>query len=408
MNVPRRLIFAVALALAPMAALAQNPNAANPAGTHAPTPPSPTGAAVDVAPVNRESPAELATTPKPTRAPTNSLAPPAPPEATGLGSKSPALPPPNARVGAPPRLGPHDIVAQPTPGEWRLQPALSPIARQGRFMNDKVLEPVLAAVCVFVFALIAYAMFAFRRREGRPPSKLSHNTTIEIVWTVVPVLILLGIAVPSLQLLADQYDPPKADLTIKATGHQWYWEYSYPDNGGFSYDSVMLNEAETKKAGTPRLLDVDNRLVVPVGATVKVLTTAADVIHAFAVPSLWVQMDAVPGRINETWFKAEKAGLYFGQCFQLCGIHHGFMPIAIEVVPRARFLAWVAAKQADNGITPSVTAPARSAAVLHAAAVRADVLSGPAPIALSRPLEPVPMPGGGSMTPHGGGTAIGK
>lgn len=405
MNGFRRLVLAAALALAPAIALAQTPAITGnraPVGTHAPTPPSATGAAIDVAPVNRAAPAELATTPRPTIAAPNSLAPPAPPEATGLGSKSPSLPKPKAPAGGPPRLGPSDIVAQPSPREWHLQPALSPIAREGHFMNDKVLEPVLLAVTVFVFALIGYAMIAFRRREGRVPSKLSHNTTIEIVWTVVPVLILLGIAVPSFQLLANQYDPPKADLTIKATGHQWYWEYTYPDSGGFSYDSVMLNEAESAKAGTPRLLDVDNRLVVPVGATVKVLTTAADVIHAFAVPSLWVQMDAVPGRINETWFKAEKPGLYFGQCFQLCGTKHGFMPISIEVVPRPHFLAWVAAKQAENGITPKASSEPRQAVPAPVA------VSSPAPIAPSRPVAPASTSGTGTNVPRGGGATTGN
>ncbi len=322
MNGFNRLLLAAILALSPAAAFAQ--------------------AATAPADAANLAPAATAATPVTTAA---KIAPPAAPVAAAV---KPAV----SAVAAPPRLTPADIVAQPTPGDWRLQNPLSPIGHEGAFMNDKVLEPVLAAVCVFVFGLIGYAMIAFRRREGRLPSKLSHNTTIEVIWTVVPVLILLGIAVPSFQLLANQYDPPKPDLTIKATGHQWYWEYTYPDQGGFSYDSVMLTEAETAKAGTPRLLDVDNRLVVPVGATVKVLTTAADVIHAFAVPSLWVQMDAVPGRINETWFKAEKPGLYFGQCFQLCGTRHGFMPIAIEVVPRARFDAWIAAKQADNGLKP--------------------------------------------------------
>ncbi len=404
MNWSKRIGVAAVLALAPLAVIAQTPTVTgNAVGTHAPTPPSATGAAIDVAPVNRASPAELATTPKPERAAPDSLAPPAPPEATGLGSKSPSLPKATAPAGGPPRLGPQDIVAQPIAHGWRLQPSLSPIAHEGRFMNDRVLEPILTAVTIFVLALIGYVMFAFRRREGRLPSKLSHNTTIEIIWTVAPVLILLGIAVPSFQLLANQYDPPKPDLTIKATGHQWYWEYSYPDNGGFSYDSVMLNEAETKKAGTPRLLDVDNRLVVPVGSTIKVLTTGADVIHAFAVPSLWVQMDAVPGRINETWFKAEKAGLYFGQCFQLCGTKHGFMPIAIEVVPRAHFLAWVAAKQAENGITPTASqAPARPVETV------ASAPSSPAPIAPSRPLEPASSPGGGSNAPRGGSATTGK
>ena len=364
MNWTKRIAMAALLAFAPGAAMAQGgamTSAGQPSTAAVSAVPK---AAPDVAPVNRQAPAEKATTPKPALAPTESLAPPAPAEATGLGSNSPALPKARAPEGGPARLSAADIVAQPKPNEWRLQPSLSPIAREGAFMNDKVLEPVMTAVCVFVFALIGYVLFAFRRREGKLPSKLSHNTTIEIVWTVVPVLILLGIAIPSFTLLANQYDPPRADVTIKATGHQWYWEYSYPDAGGFSYDSVMLSEAESAKAGTPRLLDVDNRLVVPVGKTVKVLTTAADVIHAFAVPSLWVQMDAVPGRINETWFKAEKPGLYFGQCFQLCGTKHGFMPIAIEVVSQAHYDAWIAAKQAENGITPKASSePALVAAL---------------------------------------------
>jgi len=195
-------------------------------------------------------------------------------------------------------------------------------------------------------------------------------------------LILLVIAVPSFRLLANQYSPPKADITIKATGHQWYWEYEYPDQGGFTYDSVMLTEAETAKRGTPRLLDVDNRLVVPVGATVKILTTAADVIHSFAMPAFYVKMDAVPGRINETWFKVDKPGVYFGQCSELCGSRHAYMPIAVEVLPRDKFDAWVAAKQKENGIEPPAVAaaeaptaapasmPAEAAAPVAAPAVR--------------------------------------
>jgi cytochrome c oxidase subunit 2 len=184
-------------------------------------------------------------------------------------------------------------------------------------------------------------------------SKTSHNTTIEVVWTVVPVLLLAFIAVPSFRLLANQYDPPKADLTIKAIGHQWYWEYEYPDQGGFSFDAVMLTDAEAAERGSPKLLDTDNRIVVPVGATVKVLTTASDVMHSFAIPSFWVKMDAVPGRVNETWFKVDRPGVYFGQCSELCGTKHGFMPIAVEVVAKDKFDAWVAAKQAENGIEPA-------------------------------------------------------
>jgi cytochrome c oxidase subunit II len=192
------------------------------------------------------------------------------------------------------------------------------------------------------------------------------------VWTVVPALILLFVAVPSFRLLANQYDPPKADLTIKAIGHQWYWEYEYPDQGGFTFDSVMLTNEEAAARGTPKLLDVDNRVVVPVGATVKILTTAADVIHAFAIPAFYVKMDAVPGRINETWFKTDRPGVYFGQCSELCGTKHAYMPIAIEVLPKAQFDAWVAAKQKENGIepapAPAAAAPATEAPVAAAAA----------------------------------------
>jgi cytochrome c oxidase subunit 2 len=175
---------------------------------------------------------------------------------------------------------------------------------------------------------------------------------------VVPVILLAVIAVPSFRLLANQYDPPKADLTIKAIGHQWYWEYEYPDQGGFSFDAVMLTDEESERRGSPKLLDTDNRVVVPVGATVKVLTTASDVMHSFAIPSFWVKMDAVPGRINETWFKVEREGVYFGQCSELCGTKHAFMPIAIEVVSQEAFDAWVRAKQEENGIEPEAPAVA--------------------------------------------------
>lgn len=359
-----------------------------------------------------QSPASVATTPQSARPVTNSSAPFAPPPGAPGGSNSPLLGKAKAVPGGPARMIPDPKVGMPQPGEWRLQPVATPIGREGKFMNDKVLEPVLTGVCIIVFALIGYCLFAFRARPGREPSKLSHNTTIEIIWTVAPVLILLGIAVPSFQLLANQYNPPKADLTIKATGHQWYWEYSYPDNGGFSYDSVMLSEKESKANGNPRLLDVDNRLVVPVGATVKVLTTAADVIHAFAVPSLWVQMDAVPGRINETWFKVDKPGVYYGQCFQICGVRHGFMPIAIEVRPRAEFNAWIAAKQKENGIVPPAS---KGSAVAEANAAPVGATASTKPAALSptdaptgadktpvRPVGKTATPGKGSVNNEGG------
>jgi cytochrome c oxidase subunit 2 len=256
-------------------------------------------------------------------------------------------------------------------GGWDLQLPATDIAVEAHNMVNWVLNPVMAGVAIFVMILLAWTIFRYRAAANPVPSKTSHNTTIEVVWTVVPALILLVIAVPSFRLLANQYDPPKADLTIKAIGHQWYWEYEYPDHGGFTFDSVMLTNEEAAKRGTPKLLDVDNRVVVPAGATVKILTTAADVIHSFAIPAFYVKMDAVPGRINETWFKVDRPGVYFGQCSELCGSKHAYMPIAIEVLPKAQFDAWVAAKQKENGIEPPAAAPPAATAEAAPAAAAA-------------------------------------
>lgn len=269
-------------------------------------------------------------------------------------------------------------VGQPD-GGWSLQAPVTPIAVEAHGMTTGVLDPLMIGISVFVLVLLGIVIFRFRASRNPVASRTSHNTLIEVIWTVVPVLILVWIAVPSFRLLANQYSPPKADLTIKATGHQWYWEYEYPDQGGFSFDSIMATKEEAAKAKSPYLLDVDNRLVVPVGATVKILTTSADVIHAFMIPSFWVQMDAVPGRINETWFKVTKPGVYFGQCFQLCGTRHAFMPIAVEVVSRERFDAWVAAKQKENGINPvSATTPAPTSTNADNAAAEAATTPTPA------------------------------
>jgi cytochrome c oxidase subunit II len=258
-------------------------------------------------------------------------------------------------------------IGQPS-GGFAMQTPVTQIAEEAQRLAVGVLNPLMAAVSVFVLILLGWTIIRYRAAANPVASKTSHNTTVEVVWTLVPVLILVWIAVPSFRLLANQYNPPKADLTIKATGHQWYWEYEYPDHGGFSFDAVMLTDAESEKRGSPKLLDTDNRIVVPVGATVKVLTTAADVIHSFAVPSFWVKMDAVPGRINETWFKVERPGVYFGQCSELCGTKHAFMPIAVEVVSKEKFAQWVAAKQAENGITPPAAAAAPAATPTAAAA----------------------------------------
>lgn len=269
--------------------------------------------------------------------------------------------------GTPELMAPMAGVGQPD-GGWDLQGPMTPIALEGHGMVYDVLNPLMFAVSVFVLILLAWTIFRYRAAANPVPSKTSHNTTIEVIWTAVPALILLVIAVPSFRLLANQYSPPTADITIKAIGHQWYWEYEYPDQGGFTFDSVMLSNDEAAKRGTPKLLDVDNRLVVPAGATVKVLTTAADVIHSFAVPAFYMKMDAVPGRINETWFKVDKPGVYFGQCSELCGSRHAYMPIAVEVLPRDRFDAWVAARQRENGIEPAAAAAVTPATPADAAA----------------------------------------
>ena len=204
---------------------------------------------------------------------------------------------------------------------------------------------VMVAISLFVAALMLYTMFRFRRSANPVPSKTSHNTLIEVIWTVVPALILLGIAIPSITLIAKQYEtPPKDAITIKAIGYQWYWGYAYPDNGDFEIVSNMLTDEEADARGEPRQLAVDNRMVVPVGVPIRLQVTAADVIHSFAVPSLWFKMDAVPGRLNEKIFQVDEPGVYYGQCSELCGARHGYMPIAVEALPMEQYNAWVRAQ----------------------------------------------------------------
>ena len=265
-------------------------------------------------------------------------------------------------------------IGQPTGGRG-IQAQFTPIGDEGAAMLNGILNPLIIAISIFVIILLLWTMFRYRAAANPVASRNSHNTLLEVAWTLVPVLILVWVAVPSFRLLANQYDPPKAELTIKATGHQWYWEYEYPDNGGFSFDAIALTQDEATKANLPYLLETDNRVVVPVGTTVKMLVTAADVIHAWSIPSFWVQMDGVPGRINETWFKATKEGVFYGQCNQLCGTRHGYMPITVEVVSKEKFAQWVAAKQKENGITPE--APAAEAAA-GAAEVAADTATATA------------------------------
>jgi cytochrome c oxidase subunit 2 len=280
------------------------------------------------------------------------------------------------------RMAPTPGVGMPVPQGYNIQQQFTPIGQEAKALLEQILNPLIAAISVFVLGLMGYVMFRYRSSAVATPSTTTHNFTIEVIWTLVPALLLLLIAFPSFRLLANQYDPPEADITVKVTGYQWYWGYEYPDHGGISFDSVMLNEKDAKAGGEPYQLAVDNRLVVPAGKTVKVLVTAADVLHSFAVPSFWVKMDAVPGKVNETWFKVDRPGVYYGQCSELCGTKHGFMPIAIEVLPEEDFRRWVRMKQAEDGIEPTgpgiaLASPAPAAAAPVAAAAPAVPPSAP-------------------------------
>ena len=228
---------------------------------------------------------------------------------------------------------------------------MTPIGQEALGFHDYWLLPLCAIISVVVLILLVVAMVRFRRGANPTPSRNSHNTVIEVIWTLVPVLILVGIAIPSIRLLRHQYTPPPADLTVKVTGHQWYWSYELPDYG-VQFDSYMLKEANdpTRQANQrartnadgPPLLAVDNRLVLPAGKVVKFIVTADDVIHSFAVPAFWVKQDANPGQLHETWAMTARQGVYFGQCSELCGARHGFMPIAVEVTSPAKFAQWIA------------------------------------------------------------------
>jgi cytochrome c oxidase subunit 2 len=248
------------------------------------------------------------------------------------------------------------------PSDWQLgfQGSATPVMDNITWFHDFLLY-VITAIVIFVLALLVIVMVRFNARSNPVPSKTTHNTLIEVAWTVVPVLILVAIAVPSFRLLFFQLNLPEADLTIKATGKQWYWTYSYPDNGKFEFDSLMLQDKD-RKAGQPRLLAVDNEVVVPVNKVIRVQTTASDVIHSFAVPSFGIKIDAIPGRLNETWFKAEREGVYYGQCSELCGKNHAYMPIAVRVVSEREFSAWVedAKKKFAGDVSRPVVASAQN------------------------------------------------
>ncbi|MEQ7874216.1 cytochrome c oxidase subunit II [Sphingomonas sp. ASV193] len=294
-----------------------------------------------------------------------------------------------AAAAAPPvdYLTPTPGVGMPD-GRYGLQDQVTALGQRVANFHNGPLLWMCAVISVFVLVLLVYTIFRFRRGANPTPSKTTHHTMIEVVWTLVPVLILVAIAIPSIRIIRAQYSPPPVDLTIKVVGHQWYWTYQYPDNGGFELTSNQLKEAndptrgKTDRARTdkdgPPMLAVDERLVIPAGKTVKFLVTAEDVIHSFAVPAFYTKMDAVPGRINETWVKVDRPGVYFGQCSELCGVRHGYMPIAVEVLPEAQFNEWLASKGGQpKGAKPAAPAPAAPAVIPAAAPAPA----APAPAA---------------------------
>ncbi|WP_127089257.1 cytochrome c oxidase subunit II [Aquabacter cavernae] len=251
-------------------------------------------------------------------------------------------------------------MGQPSDWQINLQGAATPVMENIHSFNIFLLV-IITAIVLFVMVLIAIVVVRFNERANPVPSKTSHNTLIEVAWTVVPVLILVAIAIPSFRLLHQELHIPEPDMTVKVTGHQWYWSYEYPDNGGFGFDSLMIPEKDLKP-GQPRLLAVDNEVVVPVNKTVRIQVTAGDVIHSFAVPSFGVKIDALPGRLNESWFKATREGVFYGQCSELCGRDHAYMPIAVRVVSENEFNAWAAQAKQKYSAAPAPTSVAAAPA----------------------------------------------
>lgn len=322
---------------------------------------------------NATAPAPQAATPTTTVAPATTNAAPTTSAAPAVAAPAD----PMLVLDGGPDVRPVPGVGMPVDGHLTLQDQVTPNGRRAHWFHNAILLPVITAISVLVLFLLMWVMFRYRRAANPVASKTSHNTFIEIIWTAVPVIILALIAAPSIGLLAAQFKPAPANaVTLKAIGNQWYWTYQYPDHGGFEITSNMLKEKGQVQPGErartdadgPALLATDNRIVLPVGVPIRLITTANDVIHSWAMPAFWIKLDAVPGRLNETSFTIEKEGVYFGQCSELCGARHGFMPITVVAVKPAVFAAWVKAKggtmPAAGGAKPAdaaATAPAETA-----------------------------------------------
>jgi cytochrome c oxidase subunit 2 len=296
-----------------------------------------------------------------------------------------------------------DLIGQPTDKAIDMQPGVTPLKHDAIFFHNAILLPIITVITLFVLVLLLWCVFRFNKRRNPIPAKWSHNTPIEIIWTLVPVLILVVIAVFSFKLLFEYHDMPKPDLTVKATGYQWYWGYEYQDPKMPEYISNILPEDKAVAAGVPFRLATTAPLVVPVNKTVQILTTGADVIHAWAVPAFGVIMDAVPGRLNSTWFKVDRIGTYYGSCRELCGSDHAFMPIEVKVVSQADFDAWVAAKKpAAPAATPTTNAATAATGAAVPASAKAPVSATTVPPAQVNPAAPAPAtkPAAPAAGPH--------
>lgn len=311
-------------------------------------------------------------------APQTQLAPAPGAEAESAGAATDAA---TAEAPAFDYAAPTEGIGQPD-GRMGLQDQVTDVGRQAQWFHDALLLPIITVISLFVLGLLLWIVVRYNRRSNPTPSKTTHNTVLEVIWTLFPVLILVGIAVPSISLLANQYNLPAGDVvTVKVTGNQWYWTYEYPDHGDVTIISNMLAEEGEQAEGArfrtdadgPRLLAADNRMVLPANTNVRFLVTASDVLHSFAVPAFWTKIDAVPGRLNERWVNVDRPGVYFGQCSELCGARHGFMPIAVEVVSPARFAEWI---RLQGGSMPGDAAPDAGAAPATAPGADSPIPTG--------------------------------
>ena len=269
-----------------------------------------------------------------------------------------------------------EVVGQPVDKAIGLQPAATQIRADQIAFHDHLLLPVIIGISTLVLVLLIIVMIRFNRRANPTPARWSHNTPVEILWTVGPVLILMVVSIFSFRLLFEEHDMGKADMTVKVTGRQWNWDYEYPDQKISAYTSTLMTTADAKAKNLPYQLATNAPMIVPLNKTVRVQVTAEDVIHSFSVPAFGIKIDAIPGRLNETWFKANRIGVYYGQCSQLCGVDHSFMPIEVHVVSQADFDAWVASKQPKPTIvaaaTPATTSPAAPPSVAAPASAAAS------------------------------------